>query len=438
MQSRQLSLAARFVPSLALIVLASLAGLLPAQSATVPPHKPTPAKIDKQLLIFPEYVVLDQWPHTLNLVNAPQNLKLLNPCQCIRIGLIATGDDRDSYLEKTQLSFRVEFAGQTDSHPLAPLAGMKQIKPEGGDFVTQMLNSINVENPIPTMASLGASAEGWCVPADAQDGTATIDAEAETPAGHEKLARAKIQIESFGTGSKRVFKDDNELNDFFMGYHYQPNPARLLPALQFFAAAPKQPEHPESLESITATFGAALKASPTAAKDFMARIGAQTGFTRVFGITALIMGGYNVDPVLKTLSDDDRKMFANPQVPDPYDFSHPEDVGMRFDMLWGMFMTTGQLSPIQKIATALAWRPDWEEFDKARKSATPIKEWTPSIGRAAAYAAAGWSLASFQQTDPLAADYIEYMIASPDTPDAVKTELKGLQTNPAFKRQDQK
>jgi len=47
--------------------------------------------------------------------------------------------------------------------------------------------------------------------------------------------------------------------------------------------------------------------------------------------------------------------------------------------------------------------------------------------------AAGWSLGSFQRNDPLAADYIEYLLASPEVSAGVKTELTGLSTNPAFK-----
>jgi hypothetical protein len=52
--------------------------------------------------------------------------------------------------------------------------------------------------------------------------------------------------------------------------------------------------------------------------------------------------------------------------------------------------------------------------------------------------AAGWSMGSFQRNDPLVADYIEYMLASPDISESVKTELKGLLTNPAFKQNDKK
>ena len=151
---------------------------------------------------------------------------------------------------------------------------------------------------------------------------------------------------------------------------------------------------------------------------------------------ALLMGGYNVEPVLDTMSAEDRQTFKeHSQLPDPYDFGSPAEAPTHFDMLWGMFTATGQFASIKKIASALAWRPDWDDYVAARNSSHPPKAWTPSLGRALAYSAAGWSMISFQHTDPLAADYIGFLIASPDTPDAIKAELKGLPTNPAFKRQ---
>jgi hypothetical protein len=434
------SFAARlFSRSLTLSLLALFAVGLRAQTAVNPQQKPTPAKLEKQFIIFPDSVVIEQWPHTLKLVNAPQNLNLLNPGQCIRIGIVVTGDNRDDLLAKTQLSFRVDFAGKAQDHVLAPFAATKQIKPEGGDFVTAALAAADIQNPLPTFASLGASAEKWCVPADAGDGTAFVDAEAETPAGHQKLARAKIQIESFDAGSKHTFKDEGELNNFITSYHYQPNPARLLPALQFFASDAKFRDQTGSLETTAAFLGAALKADPTAAKDFMERITPERGFAQAFGLLVLLNAGYDINPVLKTFSEEGRQRFAkHPILPDPFDFTHVEDIGTRLDMLWSIFMSTGQFAPVQKIASALEWQPDWKAFDKARKSSNPPKEWTPAIGRAIGYGAAGWALGSFQRTDPLAADYIEFMIASPETPEVVKTELKGLGTNPAFKWQDKK
>jgi hypothetical protein len=439
MQCAKSALAARFVRSLDVVLFCLLASSLAAQAPAASSLKPIPPRIDKKILIIPESVVLEEWPHTLKVVHEPPDLKLLNPGQCVRVGISATGDDRDTYLEKSQLSFRVEFAGQTQSHPLAPLAGIKQIGPGGVDVIAQVMAAAHVKDEFPKIHSIGASTDNWCVPADAQDGTAVIDAEVETPGGHEKLARAKIQIESFETGSKRSFKNDEEIEAFLMGYHYQPNPARLFPALQFFAADEKWRSQTGSLETTAATFGAALKVNPAAAKDFMDRLSKQSGFTRAFGLLTLLNSGFDIEPVLNTMSEEDRQKFArHPVIPDPFDLTHVEDIGTRLDMLWSIFMSTGQFAPIQKIASTLAWRPDWEAFDKARESANPPKEWTPAIGRAVGYGAAGWALGSFQRTDPLAADYIDFLIASPDAPDAVRTELKGLLTNPAFKQQGEK
>ena len=86
------------------------------------------------------------------------------------------------------------------------------------------------------------------------------------------------------------------------------------------------------------------------------------------------------------------------------------------------------------IASALSWRADYEDFDKLRKTPDHSSTLTPSIVRGVVYTAAGWSLSSFQMNDPLVADYIDYMRASPDTPQTVKSELAGLANNPAFKR----
>jgi len=156
------------------------------------------------MVLLAESVVQTQWTYTLNLVNAPQNVTLLNPGQCIRVGIYSTGDKRDDYLKKTKLSFRVQFAGHIDVHPSALPSDFRQIKPEGGDFATAVLGAAGVKMPeaMKTMASLGASADRWCAPLEAGDGTATVEAEVESPSGHQALSSSTIQIESFETGSK--------------------------------------------------------------------------------------------------------------------------------------------------------------------------------------------------------------------------------------------
>jgi len=421
-----------FVLALSALPLAACALL--AQDADHTSKKPSPPKIETQFFVVGEPVVQVQWPHTLKLVNAPQNVTLLNPGQCVRVGILSTGDGRDEYLDKTKLSFRVKFAGQSQDHALAALAQIKQIKPEGADFAMAIAAAADLKVPPLTLVSLGVSADNWCVPADAADGEATVEAEVESPSGHQTLKRSTIQIESFETGSKRPFKNEEELEGFFMTYYRHPNPARLFAALQFFAADTKARENRGTPESTAATIGSALRANSVAAKDFMARVSAQTGFTRAFGLIALRFGGYDIDPAVNAMSEEDRQKFARyPTLPDPNAMSADGENATRLDMLWGVFMATGAFEPVEKIAGTLGWRSDWEALDKLIKTPNHPTDWTPSIARAVTYAAAGWALGSFQRNDPLAADYIEFMLASPDVSPLVKSELKGLLTNPAFK-----
>jgi len=146
-------------------MLASLsAGLcfMPAlfgQGKVYPSRKSSPARIEGQIMLLNETVLTQQWMHTLDPVNAPKNSTLLNPGQCIRIGVIATGDDRDEYLKHTKLSFGVRLAGQTVSREYALMSFFKKMKPEGGDFVTSALAAGGVKAPdaIRSLASLGIS-----------------------------------------------------------------------------------------------------------------------------------------------------------------------------------------------------------------------------------------------------------------------------------------
>ena len=419
------------------LALTSAATSLQAQDATYPPPKPAPPKIEPHMVLLVESVVETQWTNTLSLVNAPQSVTLLNPGQCIRVGIYSTGDNSDEYLKKTELSFRVQFAGHTDIHALTSPSEFKQIKPEGGDFVMGALGAAGLKLPerMKSMASLGISPDHWCVPNDAGDGTATVEAEVESPSGHQALSSSTIQIESFETGSKKSFKDAKEIDVFLQTYYRQPNPARLLPALQFIVA--DQTQHPREgqAEIMSAFLSAAANAAPNAAQDFRTRIAAQPPLTRALGLLILRSAGYDISSVLNALSAEDQQKFLSlTSLQDPYDLTPTRDLFQHLDMMWAVFEATGEFKPVKTIASTLSWRSDYDEFDKLRKTPNHPSTLTPSIVRGVTYTAAGWSLWSFQRNDPLVADYIDYLLASSDTPEAVKSEIRGLSTNPAFKR----
>src|SRR6266851_604625 len=188
-------------------------------------------------------------------------------------------------------------------------------------------------------------------------------------------------------------------------------------------------------EIMSAFLSAAAKDDPIAAQDFRTRIAAQPPLTRALGLPILRSAGYDIGSVLNALSREDQQKFLSlTSLQDPYDLTPTRDLFQHLDMMWAVFEATGEFKPVKTIASTLSWKSDYDEFDKLRKTPNHPATLTPSIVRGVTYTAAGWSLWSFQRNDPLVADYIDYLLASSDTPEAVKSELRGLPTNPAFKR----
>ncbi len=331
----------------------------------------------------------------------------------------------------------MQFAGHRELHSASAPADFKQIKPEGLDFVNSALAAGGVKLPerIKTTASLGVSAEHWCVPDDANDGTATIEAEVESPGGRQSLTSSSVEVESFETGNKKAFKDAAECGTFLQTYYRQPNPARLIPAMEFMLAEQTEHEAAGQAEIVAAFLSAAVNSEPVAARDFQMRISALSPRSRALGLLVLRAAGYDVNGTLKTMGEDEQKKFLSlSPLEDPFDLAPTRALFQHLDMMWAVFGATGQLKPVQTVASALSWRADYEDFDKLRKTPNHPSTLTPSIVRGVTYTAAGWSLSSFQRNDPLVADYIEYLLSSPDTPESVKSELGGLSMNPAFKK----
>ena len=133
-------------------------------------------------------------------------------------------------------------------------------------------------------------------------------------------------------------------------------------------------------------------------------------------------------------SEEQQKFLKIPPLQDPFDLTPTQELFQHLDMMWAVFGATGEFKPVQTIATALSWKADYEDLEKLRKTPNHPSTLTPSIVRGVVYTAAGWSLYSFQRNDPLVADYIDYLLASQDAPQLVKSELAGLSNNPAFKQ----
>jgi hypothetical protein len=403
-----------------------------------------PAKIVSEILILPEQVVEEQWPVTLETVNAPKELTQVEPGQCVRFGIVATGNGREQLLKGAKVKFELKISDTATVLPadLAPV--VKQIKPEGNDFVTQVLASADIKNPVTSLASLAASNGRWCAPADVRDGTASVQGTATLPGGKDvELKRRKFEIRTFESARKKAsFKSIQDMGDWPVHYHDAPDPALLLPALRLVA----NDDRARNLMNLTAFFVAAFKASPVAAEELMQRLPKEDRWTRLIGTAVLGWAGYRTAALRDSLDPQDKAMLEAVKFPDAYAVIPDRDVGNRQDMLWAMFFATGRIEPVRAISGALAWKEDYDKLMEhgrqarasGEKPSTDVPEYT---FRAVAYGAAGWSMSSLASRDPLLLDYVEALKASPETPPAVKKELANLFTNPAFKYpagQDQK
>ena len=412
------------------VILVAIALEAPAQDASYPAKKPIPTRISPELFVFPDDVVTQQWAATLKLVNPPSDMNQVEPGQCVRFGVMASGDGREQLFASAKLGFELTILGHVLSFKAEAPEATKQIKPEGGDFVTQVLAAGGVKNPLLSMVSMAASRENWCAPIDSLNGTATIRANVTTPDGKNFALKARsIEVRTFESARiKAPFKDMDEVGRWLQHYHAAPDPANLLPAMRI-AASNKRDSGDLNLMTF---FAEALKASPAAETDLGLALTTETPAIEFYGILILSKVGYPIDALQSGISESQRNLIKSFHLPDPFDLTPDQTIGSRMDMLWSVFFATGRIEPVRAVASMLAWRADYDKFVEIKKSGKRPAELTESIMRGVAYTAAGWSLNALSRSDTLVADYIDALMSSPDTPSNVKVELANLSTNPAF------
>ena len=199
--------------------------------------KSEPARVEPRIMVIADQVVQEQWPATLELVNGPTEMTRVEPGQCVRFAVLATGDGPDALLRRMKFGFDLVFSDNTQTFASESAEVVKQIKPEGGDFVTQVLASAEIKNPVPTMVSLAASKARWCAPPDARDGQAKLRGKATTGDGKSLSFEPRtIEVATFETARKNApFKDTGGVAGWILHYYAAPDPALLWPALRIMA-----------------------------------------------------------------------------------------------------------------------------------------------------------------------------------------------------------
>jgi hypothetical protein len=403
----------------------------PVALAQQPKLHPGRAKLASQPFLILDNVATEQWPATLPLVNAPADIQYLSPGQCIRAAVVVTGDNHQKLISGVAIGFTIHLGTVQQDFPLAPPLAAKEVKPEGSDFVNGGLHAAGIGPLDLSTASMAASAARWCVPPDAQAGPLEVEVVATFQNKTEHLKRATFSIDSM-THPQVPFSNADSVSQWIMTYYRHPRPALLVPAISMLP--PGQQTSTNMQEFLLAAF----RADPLAASLLGDQVAAAPKPTQLLLVYLLSKAGVRlVHPVV--LGPNEQTALNNaPPLPDQYDLApnqqtYFKDGVFKLDMLWADFFATGSVKPVKTIASALAWRADYAAFEKLKESGKKLTL-TDSILRAVTFGSAGWSLDSFDRTDPLVADYIAAMETAPDTPPEVKKELLALDTDPAFRQ----
>jgi hypothetical protein len=407
---------------------------------------PAPAAIRKKLYLIGQEYVRDYWTNTLDLVNAPDIRKSAYPGQCVTLAVVATGDDRDALLRDSSYTFTIKFGGDKRSYENIYPTRIMHIKPEGGDFVMEILKAAKVDQAnegkirsTMSMASMATFDFGWCVPTDARNGKAKINGSTNSSTGiNVRFERTSLPVTTYTTAIKQgTFKDEEELSNWIMGYYHQPNPARVLPAFRLLVNSKLA-----FRLNVRAFFVELLRSSPEAAHDLLRRLPDEESPVRGYAFDLLRHAGYDISPSMASLPEKERgfqKIFLTrvPPYPDIYDLRvdvKKFDTPQRMDALWSSFLATGDQKPVRAVTNLLLWRNDYKAVVAAQKTPGKKKSFTKKLGRGVCYMTAGWSLGSFVRNHGLVADYVATWKQDKKTPRVLKEELNNLLFNDAFKR----
>ena len=265
-----------------------------------------------------------------------------------------------------------------------------------------------------------------------KDGTLNLDVSIVSNGQEKKLERRAIPVKTFATARESVpFSGDEGISPWIQHYHSQPSPAlSTLPAIRITAADKKA----RAMLNLMQFMVTALKENPPAAEEL--RTMRTVAGTKLYGTYVLGQAGYSVDDLLPGL-DEASISALKTSLPDPYDLTPNQMLFQKQDMLWAIFFASGRREGGEALASMLAWGKDYEAFEEVRKAheKDPSKkaELNETLVRGLAYMAAGWSLSAISRDDALVTDYLLTLQESPTFPQAAKTELKTLHTNPVFK-----
>lgn len=395
---------------------------------------PAPDRIQPHLVVL-SGDWLGRLPPT-GAVNAPDFLATVSPRQHIALGLLAEGPHRREQL--AHLRIRVQFAG-TGATELTPTA-VRDLKAEGADAVLAALRAAGIAEKdraqleqATSVVTLAVFQPAWSAP---EAGTAEIAATVEGASPAPALAPVTLTVRPDAAWLQDAPMDRPTLGRFMTRYHAGLAPGQAL--LLFRSVVADGTLNAGPAEAYFATVYRENRDARAAAVRLCPRLDvpsqrALAWILRRAGVDERTLSPALAPAALRTVAalGDPR---ALPTFHDPVSVDAVREIGTQMDRCWAGWMATGDVSYLRPLVTLLDHAADYPSLVAWQQAHGGVKGLNAKVARGLAYQIAGWSIASFQRSDPLVADWLQYWAQDPGMSATVRREILALPTNPAFRR----
>ena len=426
------------------LALLSLSIDLAAQAPVVSTQE-KPAKIREELWLVPHGWAARIPPR--GSVNAPGQVQVLSPGQGIDVALVADGTNRDQLFAGLRLTLRiVSSSGVVETQELKPVA-IRTIKASGADMIMMVLDAADVMKQnkaaiekATLMTSLAVFDTDWKAPASITSEQIRITA-AISGDGAPLLALkpASLTLRPWTDWQKDPEPNQAALSNEMNGFHESPQPGRLLPMLGAAART-------SSLKNaaVYAFFVAAFRENVAARQEAVKALPSLEPLSRWALLMVLRMIGEDISSMTGDLPEEAKESLrrlqplTDPRIfapfADPIDPQRVAAIGVQMDQCWGSWLATGDPSYVRSLAGLLNGAADFETFQNWIKAKGGVKGLNARVARGLAYQTAGWSLASFQRTDPQVLDWLLFWENDTALPQVLREQIRSIPSNPAFKK----
>jgi hypothetical protein len=380
-------------------------------------------------------------------VNVPEFIQTLYPGQKIALALMAEGPDRERLFDGLTLNVRITSPtkGVVEQHDLKAVT-IRQIKAEGADMALLALKAGGIApndqaalETATALVSMAVFQPAWAAPLSDKEEEVKIEATLVGSKPTDVIAPVSLKVRPLADWLSAPAPSKEEMGRYMTRYHDDMAPGQLLVLLK--AAADNGGLN---VPSVFGFFTAAYRENAGARSAAIAALPSLDMKTQFALLLVFRLGGQDIAGLATTLPQetlvglkaveplkDPRKL---PVFQDPVDVEEVRGVGNTMDECWGGWVATGDPSFLRVLVGLLAGAPDFPAYQNWTKVRGGAKGLNAQIARGLYYPIAGWSIGSFQRTDPLVADWLSLWENDQTLSPLVRKEISSLPGNPAFRR----